>query len=116
MLSGQNQQRVKWIFFKDFYLFIFRARGRERESKGEKHQRVVASHTPATGDLAWNPGMYPDWESNRRPFGSQAGTQSTEPHQPGPTLAFFKENISIFQSYHRSLIIFPEKYKCLRDM
>ena len=24
-----------------------------------------------------------DWESNEQPFGSQAGTQSTEPHQPG---------------------------------
>ena len=36
-----------------------------------------------TGDLAHNPGMCPDWESNRRPFGLQAGTQSSEPHQPG---------------------------------
>ena len=32
-------------------------------------------------DLAHNPGMCPDWESNWRPFVSQAGTQSTEPHQ-----------------------------------
>ena len=32
---------------------------------------------------AHNPGMCPDWESNRQPFGSQAGVQSTEPHQPG---------------------------------
>ena len=35
------------------------------------------------GDLASNPGMCPDWESNPQPFGSQAGTESTEPHQPG---------------------------------
>ena len=28
------------------------------------------SHAP-TGDLAPNPGMCPDWESNRRPCGSQ---------------------------------------------
>ena len=27
--------------------------------------------------------MWPDWESNWRPLGSQSGTQSTEPHQPG---------------------------------
>ena len=40
------------------------------------------SHLP-TGDPARNPGLCPDWESNQRPFGSQAGTQSTEPHQPG---------------------------------
>ena len=41
-------------------------------------------HTPYwEPDLACNPGMYPDWESNQRPFGLQAGAQSTEPHQPG---------------------------------
>ena len=32
-------------------------------------------HMPPTGDLACNPGMCPDWESNQWPFGSQAGTQ-----------------------------------------
>ena len=40
------------------------------------------SHTP-TRDLAHNPGMCPNWESNQGPFGSQASTHSTEPHQPG---------------------------------
>ena len=40
--------------------------------KGEKHQCVVASHLGHTGDLAYNPGMCPDWESNWQPFGSQA--------------------------------------------
>ena len=44
---------------------------------------MIASHPPPTGDLARNPGMYPDWESNRGPFVLQANTQSTEPHQPG---------------------------------
>ena len=38
---------------------------------------------PPTGDLAQNPGMCPDQELNWQPFGSQADTQSTEPHQPG---------------------------------
>ena len=42
-----------------------------------------ASHTPPTGDLSYNPGMCPDWESNRQPFGLQVGTQSTQLHQPG---------------------------------
>ena len=64
--------------FKRFYLLL------ERGREGEKRQCVVASSAPPTGDLAHNPGMYPDWESNRRPFGSQASTQSTEPPQPGP--------------------------------
>ena len=55
--------------------------GREGEREGEKHQRV-ASGTPPTEDLAHAPGMCPDWEPNQRPPGSQAGTQSTELHQP----------------------------------
>ena len=46
-------------------LFIFRHRGREGEREGEKHQRAFASHMFPTGDLACNPGMSPDWESNQ---------------------------------------------------
>ena len=69
------------IFFKDFiYLFLEEEKGGR---EGEKHQCVVASHAPPTGDLAWNPGMCPDWESNWGPFGLQASTQSTELHQSG---------------------------------
>ena len=64
--------------------FIFREQGRE----GEKHQLVVCCTAP-TGDMARNPGMYPDWESNQQPFGSQASTQSTEPHQPEQIVAVF---------------------------
>ena len=41
-------------------------RGRKGEREGEKHQCVVASHVPLVGDLACNPGMCPDWESNWR--------------------------------------------------
>ena len=37
---------------------------------------------PTTWDLAHNP------ESNQQPFGSQAGTPSTEPHQPGHNVVF----------------------------
>ena len=68
---------VLWQFFFLKILFIF------REGKGEIHQCVVAYSTPCTGDLAHNPGMCLDWESNQQPFGSQASGQSTEPHQPG---------------------------------
>ena len=77
------------LFFKRFYLFIFRERGREGEREGGKHQCVVASCTPPTGDLAHNPGMCPDWESNWQPFGSQAQAQSTELHQPRLYTPFF---------------------------
>ena len=58
--------------FKKKIVFIFRQRGREGEREGEKHQCVDC-----------NPGMFPDQELNWRPFGSQASTQSTDPHQPG---------------------------------
>ena len=49
------------IIIKDF---IFRERGREGQREGEKYWYVVASPAPPTGDLARNPGMCPDWESN----------------------------------------------------
>ena len=69
------------IFIFIYYLFIFRERGREGEREGEKHQCVVASRMLQTGDLAYNPGMCPDWESNQWHFGLQACVQSTELHQ-----------------------------------
>ena len=37
-------------------------------------------------------GMCPDWESNPWAFGSQAGIQSTEPHQPVPNTSFKPQN------------------------
>ena len=87
LLSHTSQGRERHfvcLFLKDFiYLFIFRGREREGERVGEKHQCVVASHVPPIGDVACNPGMCPDWESNQRPFGLQVSAQSTEPHWPG---------------------------------
>ena len=52
------------LFFLRFYLFIFRERGRGKEREGEKHRCVLASHVPLNGDLAHNPDMCHDWESN----------------------------------------------------
>ena len=81
--------RPFFFFLKRFYLFVFRERGREGEREGEKHQCARNTSigclpcTPPARDLAQNPCMYPDWESNQWPFNSQAGTQSTELHQPG---------------------------------
>ena len=83
-----NTYKVVGFFFLRFYLFILREGKEKREGEGEKPQCVLASYTPPTGDLARNPGMCPDWESNWRPSGSQASTQSTEPHQPGKGSVF----------------------------
>ena len=86
-------RKIEFIsFFKDFLKFIFRQKGREEEREGEKHQCVVASHMPLTRDLAHNSGMCPDWELNQQPFGSQAGVQSTEAHEPGQEFSSFKDN------------------------
>ena len=60
---GHQRSGIHLLLFK--ILFIFRERRREGEREGEKHQYVVASHTPPTGDLACNPGMSPDWELNQ---------------------------------------------------
>ena len=54
-------------------LFIYFWGGRQGEREEEKHQCTSvcerysdrASHMPPPGDLACNPGMCPDWESNR---------------------------------------------------
>ena len=70
------------LFFLKILFIYFRQREKEGEREGGKHQCVVASCVPLTGDLAYNPGKCPDWESNQQPFGSQAGTQSTVPYQP----------------------------------
>ena len=65
------------LLFKDFIylflniLFIFKEKGREGEREGKKHQCVVAAHVAPTGDLACNPGMCPDQESNQLHFDSQ---------------------------------------------
>ena len=74
--------------------------GREEEREGTKHQCVVASHAIPSGDLACNPAMCPDWESNWQPFGLQAHAQSTELHQPGRSTPIFKLCFAKLQLHH----------------
>ena len=58
--SIHRKQMAKWQksllmsnhFFKILFIY-FRQRGREGEREGEKHQCVVASCAPPTGDLTW---------------------------------------------------------------
>ena len=77
-------------FFKDFiYLFLERAEEKEKGRERNIYVWLPLVH-PLTGDLACNPGMCPDWALNWRPFGLQARTQSTEPHQPGLIVFLFK--------------------------
>ena len=83
-----KQNLTFYLFFKGL---IDLERGRERERQGEEHQHVVAPHAPPTGDLVCNPDVCPDWESNQRPFGSQASTQSTELYQLGLIKIYFNK-------------------------
>ena len=84
VLTGQVKvDMVNKFFFKDFIYLFFREKGKQGEREGEKHQCVVASCVPPTGDLARNPGMCLHRESNQWLFGSKACIQSTELHQPG---------------------------------
>ena len=51
------------FFFKILFIY-FQTEGKGGR-EGEKHQCVVPSCMPPTGDLACDPGMGPDWETNR---------------------------------------------------
>ena len=44
---------------------------------------------PPTGDLARNPDMCPDWESNQQPFGLWDDTQPTEPQESSLVNIFY---------------------------
>ena len=80
--AGGAQIYVRVVFRGFSFLFSERGEGRERDRERNISMWLPLT-CPPTGDLARNPGVCPDWESNRRPFGSQARTQSTELHQPG---------------------------------
>ena len=71
------------IFLKDFiYLFLERGEGREKE-KDRNSNVWLPLVCPLLGTWPPTQACALDWELNRQSFGSQAGTQSTEPHQPG---------------------------------
>ena len=89
------------FFKKDFiYLFLERGEGSENERERNINVCLPLAH-PLLGTWC-NPGVCPDWESNWRPFGLQAGTQSAEPHQPGLDLSLVK--LKTFRSWPSSLL------------
>lgn len=79
-----------------FYFFFF------KKGKGRKHQSVASGMSPTGGTrptiLACVLTENPIRESKPGPFSWQAGTQPTEPHQPGLALSIsmcqtFKDTI-----------------------
>ena len=98
-LLSKHDASPYWLFslspfFKKYFIYLLLERGEGSEKERETNisvqgiHRSIASWMPPTGDLAYNPGMCSEWESNQQPF-LQVGTQSTEPHQPGPSLLLF---------------------------
>ena len=58
---------IVMTFLKRFYLFLERGEGREKAGRESR----VASCTPPAKDLAHNPGMWYDWDSNQQMFAGQ---------------------------------------------
>ena len=98
-ITTQTNKVLISHFLEDFiYLFLERGEGKEKERERNIDQCVVLTHVPPTRDLPHDPGVCTDWESNQRPFGSQASTQSIEPHPPRLNLPFW---MGKFQSESR---------------
>ena len=101
---------------KTLFTYLKRGEGREKERERNINVWLPLTRLP-TGDLARNPGMYPDWESNQWPFGSYASTQFIEPHQPGPVpndFMYISRMVSMLSVYsgHWPLLT---KHKLKRD-
>ena len=96
-----NLFQNKKIIFKCsfFYFFFFFRKGGEREKERKRNidmweeHVLVASHMHPTGDLAHNPSVCSDWESNGQPFHSQAGAQPTESQEPGLNCSLKKNSL-----------------------
>ena len=75
---GFNKDFLKVFIYLFIYLFIFRERGK----RGRETSKCGCFSRAPYWALGPHPGVCPDWESKRQPFGAQIGTQFTEPHQP----------------------------------
>ena len=87
-----NMENCLIIIIKDF-ICLFLERGRKGGREPSMHGCL--SYTPHW-ESGLCPGMCPDWESNEWPSGSQVGTQSTEPYQPGQNCLIIFEEGGIF--------------------
>ena len=98
---GGSLGGIYWYVFIFIYGFLERGEGREKE--GEKRQCVTVTssgcllHTTDWGP-GCNPGLCPHWEPNWWPFGSQAGTQPTEPQQLG--FYWYLKMLSVWPQFH----------------
>ena len=77
--SPRYERGIMKDCFLIFYLFLEKEKGRRKRETSMCGCLLCAPY--------WGPGPQPrpDWESNWRPFGLQAGAQPMEPRQPGRT-------------------------------
>ena len=80
--------KYTYVFFTILFIY-FLERGEGREKERERNINVWLPLTyPLLGTWPTTQACTLDWESNWQPFGSQAGIQPTQPHQPGLYLYF----------------------------
>ena len=83
MFGGGLLEVIRGFFLKILFIyFLDRGEGRKGRKRGKETSMRVC------GYLLHTPGMCPDWVLNQQSFVSQAGTQSTKPHQPGLITSF----------------------------
>ena len=110
-------KKISFLFLKVLFFNLLL----ESFGKAEKGRETLMyerngsdCHTPPTGDLACNPSMCPDWESNQWPFGSQAGTQSTEPYQLGREKLVFLSITGCAGWWRGGHLQSPERWRRIR--
>ena len=92
------------IYFKDF-IYLFLERGEVREKERERNTNVWLPLTCPPGDLARNPGLCPDWESNWQPSGSQPMLNLLSYPSQG-LYEYFKEYQKIFSTAGQDSVSF----------
>ena len=98
-----NIDSDQYTFLDFIYLFLERRGRREKERKRNMDVWLYLT-CPLLGTWPATQPSGPRWESNWWPFGSQASTQSTEPHHPGhdqyPFISSYKTSFLNF--FYRS--------------
>ena len=96
-----------FLFLKDcIYLFLERQKGKEKER--ERNMDWLPLSSPGQGTLPTTQACAVT-RLNWRPFGSQTGAESTEPHHPGLSSYYFTFS-SVYIYYLRFLFLVYKVY------